>query len=456
MNEYANFLARKAVTVPKAGIDPCDIPSFLKPHQVDAIVFALRVGRAGCFLDTGLGKTACELEFARQTADASNGKALIGAPLAVAKQIEREAQKFGYDARVIRHQDDAKDGINICNYDRFETLEPDAFGSIVLDESSILKDFSGRTSRGLRDAFRNHRFRLSASATPAPNDHMELGQHAEFLSVMNSVEMLSRFFINDTSTASQQWRLKGHAEQAFWDWMTSWACMAETPADFGHDASEYFLPPLEIIKHQTGARTDLPKEGLFAADVSATNVHDIKRATGDARADLIAQLVSDENEPWVVWCDTNYESEALAKRIPDAVEVRGSMSIEEKEDKIEAFSAGDARIIITKPSIAGHGLNWQHAARMAFIGRTFSYETWYQAVRRCWRFGQNRPVHVHLAIAEGEDQIGRVIDRKSADHVRMKRMMSAAMRRALGREEHRLVGYNPQHYAELPKWLMAS
>jgi len=456
MSDYADFLSKKIVAVPKRGIEPAAMPSFMKPHQVDATAFTLRTGRAGNFLDTGMGKTVCELEFSRQAAEASNGMALIGTPLAVAKQIEREARKFGYDARVIRDQSEARPGINICNYDRFERLEPSAFGAVTLDESSILKDFSGATSRGLRDAFKSHRFRLTASATPAPNDHMELGQHGEFLGIMNSVEMLSKFFINDTSTASQQWRLKGHAEQAFWDWMASWACMAETPADFGHDASEYFLPPLEVIKHQTGARSDLPKDGLFAADANATNIHEIKRATSDARADEIARLAHDENQPWVIWCDTNYESDALFARIPDAVEVRGSMSIEEKEEKIEAFSEGQARIIITKPSIAGHGLNWQHAARMAFIGRSFSYETWYQAVRRCWRFGQTKAVHVHLAIAEGEDQIGRVIERKSADHIRMKRMMSAAMRRALGREVLTKVSYNPTHYAEVPPWLMAS
>lgn len=454
---YADFLARKVAAAPLIGVVPGAMPDFMKPHQKDATTFALQVGRAGNFLDTGMGKTLCELEFSRQAAAETNGMALILTPLAVAKQIEREAKAFGYDARTIREQSEARDGINICNYDRTDKLDPEAFGAVTLDESSILKSFSGATSRGLRASFAGHRFRLSASATPAPNDHMELGQHAEFLGVMNSVEMLSKFFINDTSTASQQWRLKGHAEQPFWDWMASWACMAESPADFGHDASEYFLPPLEIIKHQAkGERPDLPKDGLFAMDASATNIHEIKRATSNARADEIAALASAEKEPWVIWCDTNYEADALAARLPSFVEVRGSMSIEQKEEHLEAFAAGQARGIITKPAIAGFGCNWQHAARMAFIGRSFSYETWYQAVRRCWRFGQKRPVHVHLAVAEGEDQISRVIDRKSADHVRMKRMMGAAMRRALGREQATKIGYDPKHYAEIPEWLMAS
>jgi superfamily II DNA or RNA helicase len=453
---YREFLSRKVATAPKCGIEPTSLPACMKPHQIDSTAFALRTGRAGLYLDTGLGKTLCELEFCRQAAEATNGKALILTPLAVAKQFEREAKKFGIDARVIRQQSEARDGINICNYDRLEKLEPDAFGAISLDESSILKSFSGATSRALRQTFAAHRFRLSATATPAPNDHMELGQHASFLSVMDSAEMLSRWFITD-QTEMGRYRLKGHAERSFWDWMASWAVMAESPADLGHDASEYFLPPLEVIRHATGGHVDLPKEGLFAADANATNIHEIKRATSDVRADAIAEQVSGEREQsWVIWCDTNYEADRLSERLPDVVEVRGSMSIDEKEEKLEAFATGQAKDIITKPSIGGFGTNWQHAARMAFIGRSFSYETWYQAVRRCWRFGQKRPVHVHLAVAEGEDQIGRVIERKSADHIRMKRMMSAAMRRALGREAFTKVAYDPQHYAELPAWLMAS
>ncbi|MGC8534901.1 MAG: helicase-related protein [Rhizomicrobium sp.] len=189
---------------------------------------------------------------------------------------------------------------------------------------------------------------------------------------------------------------------------------------------------------------------------SATNVHAFKRHTLDARADEIAAVVLADNQPWVIWCHTNYEADALSARIKDAVEVRGSMSIEAKEDALEAFATGRVQRIITKPSVAGFGCNWQHCARMAFIGQSFSYETWYQAVRRCWRFGQTQPVHVHLAVADGEDQIGAVIDRKGAAHVRMKRMMSAAMRRALGREHKTKIGYDPKHYEELPAWLMVS
>lgn len=454
--EYEKFLANKAPMAIASGLSK--VPAMhkqLKPHQRDSVDFCLRQGRAGLFLDTGLGKTFCELEFSKHAAKATNGKALILTPLAVAKQIEREAIRFGYDARVVRDQSEVKKGINICNYDRLEKLEPDEFSVIVLDESSILKSFTGKTTRALISAFGAHQFRMAATATPAPNDHMELGNHSEFLSIMPVTDMLSRWFINDTSTGSQQWRLKGHAANSFYDWMASWSRMAETPADMGHDASEYILPEMKIKKHKAqGATEVIFKDGLFATAASATTMFDIKRQTAQARADVIAEIVLAENtEPWVIWCDTNEESDALKSRIPDAVEVRGSQAIEEKEARLAAFASGDARIIISKPSISGFGVNWQHCARMAFVGRTFSYEAWYQAVRRCWRFGQSRVVEVHLAVADGEDQIGRVIDRKSGDHILMRAAMAAAMKRSSSKSSSQKIKYSPTHKGNLPSWL---
>lgn len=452
---YANFLARKAPAAHPVGlaIVADDLSPALFDFQRDVAAFCLRQGRAGLFLDTGLGKTLCQLEFAERARRDANGLALILTPLAVARQIEREAARFGYGARVIREQAEAGDGINICNYDRLERLDPDAFGVVCLDESSILKSFGGKTSAALIDTFRGHRFKLAATATPAPNDHMELGTHSEFLNVMSSAEMLSRFFINDTSKASQQWRLKGHAVEAFYDWMASWSRMAQTPDDLGYDGSRFKLPELRIVRHET--RGDLrPAAGsLFVEDVSATDLHDLKRQTSAARADAIAELVNGNRESWVVWCDTDYEADALRARMPEAVEVRGSHDPDLKEERLAAFASGDARIIITKPSIAGFGVNWQHCARMAFVGRSFSYENWYQAVRRCWRFGQTNPVEVHIIVAEGEAQIGRVIDRKAADHDQMKRAMSEAMRRAMGRSEARMVSYDPKCLVTLPEWL---
>ena len=452
--EYADFLASKAPRVDAVGMKPFPMHGAMFDYQVQVTGFCLEQGRAGLFLDTGLGKTICELEYAIQAAEATNGRALILTPLAVARQIEREAARFGFGARVIRDQSEARAGISICNYDRLDRLDPDWFGAVVLDESSILKSFAGRTSRALIETFAGHRFRLAATATPAPNDHMELGQHAEFLGLMSSLEMLSRWFINDTSTASQTWRLKGHAEESFWDWMASWSRCASSPADLGFDGSKHVLPPLNVYRHQTYGDVRPSIGALFGVDTSATAIFDVKRQTSAARADAVAALVHAEpGEAWVVWCDTDDEANALVARIPGAVEVRGSMTADAKEAALAAFAEGEAQVIISKPRICGYGLNWQHAARMAFAGRSFSYEAWYQAVRRCWRFGQARPVDVHLIVAEGEDQIGRVIDRKTEDHARMKAAMAKAMHRAMGASAINKVPYAPTHQGRLPAWL---
>ncbi len=456
-DDYVAFIAGKRVAALATGLDtvPALHPA-LKPHQRDCVAFGLRQGRWGLFLDTGLGKTLCELEWAKHAAAATNGRALILAPLAVAAQHAREAAKFGYEnVRVIRDHGEAQDGINICNYDRLDRIDPRAFGAVALDESSILKNFTGKTTRALIEAFNLTRFRMAATATPAPNDHMEIGTHAEFLSVMDSNEMLSRFFINDTSQASQSWRLKRHADREFWDWMASWARMAETPADLGHDASAYILKPLRVIRHKAAGDVRAPAGALFSADVSATTLHDVKRQTAEARAAMCAALVP-ADEPCLIWCDTDYEADALTAAIPEAIEVRGSQSAEKKEAMLDAFASGAARIMVTKPSVAGFGMNWQHCATMIFAGRSFSYEAWYQAVRRCWRFGQTREVTCHLIVAEGEDQIGRVIDRKAADHTKMKRAMAAAMKRAMGAEAAVRVSYNPTHTTRIPPWIFTA
>jgi hypothetical protein len=283
---------------------------------------------------------------------------------------------------------------------------------------------------------------------------MELGNQSAFLGIMPANEMLMRWFINDTAEASQQWRLKGHAERDFWDWMASWSRMAQSPEDLGFDGSRYILPPLNIIRHKAAGSNIKPLDGLFLEDVSATNMFDLKRQTAVARADKAASLVTDDDY-WLLWVDTNDEADALKSRLPNAVEVRGSMSIEEKEETLDAFATGQARCLIIKPSIGGQGLNLQHCANMAYVGRTFSYEAWYQSVRRCWRFGQKRPVNVHLIVAEGEDQIGRVIDRKSDDHASMKAAMALAMARATGRRPEQLKPYNPTYKGRLPSWLAA-
>ncbi len=451
--EYAAFLAGKAPRPQAVGIEPGPMPAHLFDYQAECVAFGLRQGRAAMFLDTGLGKTRIQLEWCKQAAEATNGRALLLTPLAVARQIEREGLALGYQTRVIREQSDAGEGINICNYDRLDKLDHATFGAVSLDESSILKSFTGATTRALIQSFAGTRFRLANTATPAPNDHMELGQHAEFLGIMASNEMLARWFVSD-QTQMGRYRLKGHAQADFWDWMASWARCAETPEDVGYDGSRFVLPPLNIHRHKAAGDVRAPAGALFMSDLSATNIHGVKRQTAQARADAVAALVDKEpGEPWVIWCDTDYEADALRDAITGAVEVRGSQPADKKEQGLDQFASGERRYIITKPSVAGMGLNWQHSARVAFVGRSFSYEAWYQAVRRCWRFGQTRPVDVHLIVAEGEDQIGRVIDRKADDHRTMKRAMAEAMRRARAQSSTVKVPYHPTHIGRFPSWL---
>ena len=456
MSDYAAFLAGKAVSAPMRGLETVPkLSGHLFPGQAECVRFALSGGSTGCFLGTGLGKTAVELEWAALAGQATNGRTLILTPLAVARQIEKEGKRWGYTVTVIRDQDEAREGINVCNYDRLDRLSPDAFGAVALDESSILKSFAGKTARAIIESFAGHRFRLSATATPAPNDHVEIAQHSAFLGLMARDEMLIRWFINDSGD-TQSWRLKRHGVHAFFDWMASWSRMAEHPRDLGDDTPGFDLPPLRVVRHHADESVIPVGDGeMFRnPEVSAATMFQVKRATSAARARIVAEMVTAEpSEPWVVWCDTNDEADAIKAIVPEAGEVRGSDSIEKKENTIAAFGDGSLRVILTKSSITGWGLNWQHCARMAFVGRSFSYEAYYQAVRRCWRFGQTRPVDVHLIVAEGEDHIGRVIDRKADDHAHMKAEMVAAMQRAMGRSAAIRVAYDPKHDGRLPRWM---
>lgn len=460
MSDYQQFLASKAIRARERGLDRVpELAPHLFPFQRHCVEFALRVGSAGCFLDTGLGKTEIQLEWCQRAIEATNGKALILTPLAVAGQTKRRAERWGYEARVIREQSDAGPGINICNYDRIDKLNPSQFSVVSLDEASILKNFTGKTTHKLIDAFRGYRFKLAATATPAPNDYMELGQYCEFLEVMRSSEMLMRWFIAD-QTEMGRYRLKGHAVMPFWDWMASYCRMAERPSDLGDTGNDarFKLPPFEVLRHRArDTKVDRDLTDMFGLpSMSATNLHTVKRQTSEARAETAASVVAKERgQPWIIWVDTDYEADAVRAQIPDVIEIRGSQSIEEKEEKLAAFETSN-HCLIAKPSMCGHGLDWSHCARMAFVGRSYSYETWYQAVRRCWRFGQTQPVKVHIIVAEGEAQIGRVIDRKAGDHAKMKSAMQAAMRRATGRSAGVKVAYDPTHIARLPPWICSA
>ncbi|MGE0533169.1 MAG: helicase-related protein [Hyphomonadaceae bacterium] len=454
LDAYHEAIAKKRVTFAACGFEPGELHPSLKPHQAHCVDFAIRAGTAALFLDTGLGKTLCALDWARAVTEHTNKPVLMLAPLAVAQQHQREAERFGLDSKAIREPHEiAGARTYITNYDRLAKFDVDQFAGVVLDESSILKSFTGATTRQLIKSFARTPYRLACTATPAPNDHTELGQHADFLGIMESPEMLSRWFLAD-QTQMGRYRLKRSAVRPFWDWVASWARAIAKPSDIGCSDDGYDLPPLQMTRHVVEADRSVDTgEHLFRIpDMSATSIHKEKRLTKDARADVIADLVNGGAEPWVVWCDTDYEADALAQRIPDAVEVRGSMTAEKKEAGLVAFSTGQARVIITKPSIAGFGLNWQHCAHVAFAGLSFSYESYYQAVRRCWRFGQTRPVNVHVAMADTERAIWDVISRKTDDHDTMKAEMTAAMRRA-SRQSQVLKDYNPNQPMRIPTWL---
>lgn len=458
-SDYADFIASKSIQVPLRGMSSVPkLASHLRKFQANGVDFGLRAGSWGCFFDTGLGKTAVELEWLAHALAASNDYGLILTPLAVARQIEREGKRWGYDVRAIRSHDEAMPGINICNYDRLELLDPSRFGAVVLDESSIIKNFSGKTTRSLINAFAQHRWRLAATATPAPNDFTELGNHSEFLGVMPMNDMLVRWFINDTADTGT-WRLKGHARDAYWEWLSSWSRVAEHPRDLGDDVEGYDLPKLEVIRHYAEVSDIKPEEGtLFAMDVSATGIHGVKRQTAENRARSVATILDGHSDPFVVWCDTDYESEALKAVLAPMfgkklAEIKGSLSIDAKESAIAGFADGTIQGLITKPSITGFGLNWQHCNWMACVGRSFSYESWYQLVRRFWRFGQTRTVYAHIIVAEGEDSIGRVLDRKADDHISMKREMTQAMRRSIGIASKIRKSYEPKHEGRFPSWL---
>lgn len=453
---YADLLARKSADAPLRGLST--IPSLhsdMFPYQRDVTEFLLGVGGGAAFLDTGLGKSLVALEWSRVVAEHAGKPILMLAPLAVAPQHVREAKKFGYDdARVVRDRSEIGPGINVTNYAKLEHFDPSDFAGVVLDESSIIKNFTGQTTRKMMAMWNATPFRLACTATPAPNDHMELGQHSQFLGVMNSNEMLTRWFIADQNNMGR-YRLKGHAVKPYWNWVASWARCISKPSDLGYSDEGFELPPLNVFRHVVKSDISIDAgDRLFRIpDTSATAIHKEKRLTAEARATVIAERVNEERgETWIVWCDTDYEADALMQRIPGAVEVRGSMTDAVKEERLVGFSVGNIRVLISKPSIAGFGLNWQHCARMAFAGLSFSYEAYYQAIRRCYRFGQKRPVDVHIALADTERAIWDVINRKSGDHEQMKVEMYAAMRRA--HESRKVkIDYQPTKKIKLPTWM---
>lgn len=414
---YQDFLARKAIIHTPQGMDvPRDSLHFaLFDYQADITRWALHLGKAAIFADCGMGKTLMQLEWARQAS--AKGQCLIIAPLAVAQQTVAEGEKFNIPVKYVRHQCEV-DGehdyrIFITNYEMAHQFSPASFNAVVLDESSILKGHDGKTRTALIEQWQDTPFRLACTATPAPNDFMELGNHAEFLGVMGYNEMLSMFFVHDGGE-TQKWRLKGHAQSEFWKWMASWAVMIRKPSDLGYDDAGFILPPLSIEQVSVDVAHDTPY--LFAME--AQTLQERIKARRDSIADRVAacaDLVNSTPGHWLVWCNMNDESAALTKAINGAVEVKGSDKPEVKEARLNGFARGEFRVLVSKPSIAGFGMNFQHCANMAFVGLSDSYEQFYQAVRRCWRFGQEHHVTAYVITASTEGAVAANIRRKEAD-----------------------------------------
>lgn len=459
LQSYHQFLASKRRADPATGMERVpELPDYLFPHQRDIVRWALRRGRAAIFAGTGLGKTLMELVWCREVARHTNRPSLLLAPLAVSHQHEREAGEFGIAARVVTASGHGDDEIDITNYQKLDRFDLALFGGIALDESSILKSHDGHYRTRLIQSTSQIPFRLAATATPAPNDFMELGNHAEFLGVMPYFAMLATFFKHDGSD-TKAWHLKGHAEEAFWRWMASWAVMLRKPSDLGYSDEGYELPPLRKRLHIVETGTHWTHDGQYSlapvlAQTLAERNHARKSSLDDRVKKAIALTPPDEHFVW--WGNLNAETEGVAAGIAGAVELRGSDSDTVKEEKLKEFDRGRIRVLVTKPSIAGFGMNWQHCRRTGFIGLNDSFEQVYQAIRRFWRFGQKREVTVDFIAADTEGNVIANQERKERDAERMAAAMvrhmadlSAAEVRGAQAERH---DYQPTKPITLPAW----
>jgi hypothetical protein len=455
--DYQTFLESKRISMPPSGFDISkdQLNPLMFEFQKDITKWNLAKGKSADFAGTGLGKTPIQTEFGRQIA-LVGGDTLILAPLAVSLQTVREAAKFGISANLCESQNDVQPGINITNYERLHRFDTKKFAAAVLDESSILKAYSGKTRTSIIEAFRYTPYKLACTATPAPNDYMELGNHAEFLGVMTRAEMLSTFFVHDGGDTSK-WRLKGHAIKSFWEWVSSWAVMLTKPSDLGYSNDGFDLPPLRL--HQITVDVPCSAESLLPID--ARTLQERLRARRDSLEDRVkacADIVNNWPEAsWLIWCNLNDESGSLTRAINQAVEIRGSDKPEDKEERMIGFSRGTIKKLVTKPSIAGFGMNWQHCSKMAFVGLSDSFEEYYQAVRRCWRFGQQYPVDVYVITAETEGAVVANIQRKECDFETMlSGMISATQeitRKNIRGTERQTDDYNAQKDMMLPGWV---
>lgn len=452
VTDYQKFITQKvsqSINTESIKLSADDLNPKLYKFQRDIVRWALAKGRAAIFADCGLGKTPMQLEWAAQVHKRMGGYVLILAPLAVSSQTVAEGIKFGVDVTLCEKAEDLKPGINITNYEKLDKFAGCQFSGVVLDESSILKSFTGKVRNQIIDFFSHTPFRLACTATPAPNDYMELGNHSEFLGIMSHSEMLAMFFVHDGGQTSK-WRLKGHAEEVFWQWMGSWAVVMNSPVDLGYDIEGYDLPELRV--HEIVADGLEPTSEVM----TLTQRRKARKETLEQRCAAAAELVNSSDDQWLVWCDLNAESTTLASMIHGAVEVTGGDKAKDKSDRMLGFTVGLSKCLVTKPSIAGFGMNWQQCNKMIFVGLSDSYEQYYQAVRRCWRFGQKNPVDVYIVISSREGCVKENIERKQADCEKMRQAMVEQSKEVTKKELRSTcritTPYNPEIHMDFPAW----
>lgn len=451
MLKYDDFINSKSKTFENMGIDIDR--NTLNPNmfefQKDIVRWALKKGRAAIFAECGLGKTLMQLSWADEIHKHTGGKILILAPLAVAPQTKEEGEKFGIPVNICESQDDVVDGINITNYEKIDKFTGNSFEAVVLDESSILKSFTSSTRNKLIDNFSKVPFRLACTATPAPNDHMELGNHSEFLGVMTRAEMLSMYFVHDGGNTAK-WRLKGHAEDVFWNWMASWAVFIDNPKNLGYDADGYDLPKLNINE------IIVDGDEVTSETLTLTQRRQARKDSLELRCQAAADIVNGSDEQWLVWCDLNDESAMLKSLIDNAVEIKGSDKASHKTGSMLNFSDELIKCLVTKPSIAGFGMNWQQCHNMIFVGLSDSYEKYYQAVRRCYRFGQKNEVNVYIIISAKEGAVKANIERKQEDAKKMQDAMIKLTKEVTKKElqvtTRIMTEYVPKVKMLLPDW----
>ena len=445
MASYHDFLAAKAQSTGDAGFEPVWLPDFHFDFQRAMVEWSLLRGRSAMFEDCGLGKTPQQLVWAENIVRRTNRPVLIVTPLAVSFQTIEEAAKFGIEAR--RSQDGTvHPGINVTNYERLTRFDPSDFAGMVCDESSILKSFDGTRKTEITEFMRKMEYRLLATATAAPNDFIELGTSSEALGELGYMDMLGRFFKNDTNSIkptmsrrfekpgkmfddSGKWRLKGHAEEPFWRWVCSWSRAIRRPSDLGFSDARFVLPELTEREHLVDTAKIAPGYLFSLPAVGLKEQRDERRRSIQERCEKAASLVANTGESALMWCHLNEEGDLLERLLPDAIQVSGKDSDEAKEEKLLSFSRGKSRVLITKPKIGAWGLNFQHCAHVTSFP-SHSFEQYYQGVRRCWRFGQTRPVHVDIITTEGEQQVLANLQRKAAQADKMFSNLVAQMNRA--------------------------